>query len=681
MLISFANLQSNELIQITKYWTISGVVKSEESSEPLRSVSVRIVDSPRGTFTNAKGEFTLKLEEGSHQIIFSMVGMERRILDINLFEDVRNIKIELKTSSAMVEGVIVIAEDPGKRMMRRAIQRRLEQAKNLKSYKYLLYTKFITATDTLTAGRTDTPTDTTVISIFESYSIGYFRQPNQYYNEIIQRRQSVNVAPQSNFVAFGTNLNIYDNFVNILGEEIYSPFHEDAADFYDFILDTNFRSDYYPRGGRIIVTPDSRNRRLFSGYINLDPEALIPISVELYPNEVVRLPFNTKITIEQTFLLYDNLFLMPERLDIRTTSSANIFGIVNPRLDISLSTYATNFEFNIPLENRLFNNRRVEAARSADRFDERFWEEKSLIPLSASELEAYEFIRRAREAPDSVSGTTFFDLYFAPISRQLAKLNRKPFTGLRDMFIYNRVQGVNLNIPIRDAFLENYDYQAVLGYSFANKRINYLGSFKVGFDELKQYSIDLSYYDKLQRIDDPFIIQTPAITWTSLFLGSDYGDYYYSRGGEIGLQSSFGQQRFIRRDVFERPRTYRIYFRSEQHRTARNSTGFSIIGRDRFRENPPIVEGLMNSVGFDINWNFHRQRRLSNLGFYLGGEFTSPEIFSDFEFARLQAMMNLRTKTMPLWRLDMRISGGYSFGNLPSQKFFTLRICQLFNIC
>jgi len=55
------------------------------------------------------------------------------------------------TNPAILEGVVVIAEDPGMRLMRRAIEKKKEQSNQVNSYKYLLYTKFVIQTDTITA--------------------------------------------------------------------------------------------------------------------------------------------------------------------------------------------------------------------------------------------------------------------------------------------------------------------------------------------------------------------------------------------------------------------------------------------------------------------------------------------------------------------------------------------------
>ena len=70
---------------------------------------------------------------------------------------------------------------------------------------------------------------------------------------------------------------------------------------------------------------------------------------------------------------------------------------------------------------------------------------------------------------------------------------------------------------------------------------------------------------------------------------------------------------------------------------------------------------------------------MSNLGFYFGAEFSDPDIIkTDFDFARYLFMMNLRTKTLPLWMLDIRFSAGMGTGKMPAQKFFSIESSSSF---
>jgi hypothetical protein len=218
--VIFAGTESEE-----QQATLSGIVVEAESGEALSFVNIRVEGTTLGTVSSLDGTYLLRLPPDNYTIIYSMVGYktEKRIVDLTEKNEVVNIKL----FSAAIEfpDVVVTTTDPAVLIMEAALKRKAQQANRLNTYTYLLYTKFYASLDTLTAGRSSGRGDTTIVSIFESYSKGYFKKTDNYFNEIIQRRQSVNVPPQANFVAFGTNLNVYDDYVSILNEEIATPFH------------------------------------------------------------------------------------------------------------------------------------------------------------------------------------------------------------------------------------------------------------------------------------------------------------------------------------------------------------------------------------------------------------------------------------------------------------------------
>lgn len=195
----------------------------------------------------------------------------------------------------------------------------------------------------------------------------------------------------------------------------------------------------------------------------------------------------------------------------------------------------------------------------------------------------------------------------------------------------------------------------------------------IALDEFKQYQLRFNFFNTLFRSDDPNLVRTSTITFTSLLTGYDYGDYYYGKGYEVSLSAGFGQLRFFRSDVFERPVLYKLFFRSEHQSNAIRNTDFSVFSSKDKRLNPPIIDGLSNSLGLEINWNFNKARRLSTIGFHIGGEISSKEYLkSDFEYLRLNFLMNWCQKTFPLARLDIRLEAGLLVGDIIPQKFFSI---------
>lgn len=652
---------------------IQGQIIDSMTNEPLRFATVRVEETSKGAMSSVGGKFLVKIpptmQKDSFLLKFSMVGYrtERRI--IARTGDTLRINIALQPAASQMMEVVVSAEDPGVKLMRNVLKRKQQQRDSLHSYSYKLYTKFLASTDTLTASRADSRSDTTIVAIFESYSNGYFTQPDKYFNEITQRRQTANVPPEANFVAFGTNLNVYDDYVGILSEKIATPFHPDALDFYDFILERQIEGDSLTIS-RVRVIPKG-DRKLFSGIIDINAEKYIPLSVELTPNRAVQLPFDAHLTFDQKFEEVGR-FVLPTGLHIFSTLEAAFLWILSPRLDITIETVAHDYEVNIPLDDNLFTQRRVEINSSAELFDSTVWIDNPILPLRAQEAAAYVNIQRSRDNADSAIGSNIIDRTFGIFARVARRLGQRPFTGFEDIFRYNRVQGAYLGIGLRDDVSELVHWTAKVGYSFADKRLSGELFLKKGIDNAQLFSVEASMYRRLTRRDNPYIVTSNGITPIALLFKDDYGDYYYSNGVEAAAEVSFGQIKYIRRDIFARPRVFRIFARSEYQQSAPNQTNFAVFG-GKFRDNPLIIDGMMRTFGAEIRWDYHPQRRISNFGFNLNAEISNPHIMpSDFSFEHYFGSLQWRTPTLPLWQLDLRFSGGYSRGNIPPQKFYSL---------
>lgn len=661
------------LVRKDTTYNFGGLVLESESEQSLPGVTIRIADSDRGAISKKNGDFKLKLSEGKHTLIFSMVGRKNKIIDIDINKDISDYKVFMEINVAMTGEVFVIAEDPGMRIMRRAVSKKIDDEEKIQNYKYNLYTKFVASTDTLTAGRREDDTDTTIVSIFESFSNGYYDSPDNFYNEIIQKRQSANIPPQANLVTFGTSINSYTDYVNVLGNDIATPFHRDSPDFYDFILDSNYRNFGNRSIARIIATPNSQ-RKMFTGIVLLDTNKLAPVEMDLYPNSSVQLPFGATFSFFQKFDISSESYVIPQYMKILALIDADIFWVISPRVDIKIENYVSGYEFNKELPDGIFSRRRVESSENADTFDSTFWQQNLKIALDKKEESAYIAIQKVQENPDSALGTTMLDEIFGPINRAVRKLNQAPFTGFEDIMRYNRVQGFYFGLGLKTDIGEYLNFMSRYGYGIADKRNNYFLNINQFFDKNKQFWLGLNKYSDLQNVDyqNSFRIQSQSII--SLIFGNDYYDYFYRDGYQVDLNASFGQLRFLRRDVFIRPTRINIFFRSEDNESAFKNTDFSLLGRNNnFRLNPPVKEGRLQSFGFELNYNYHPQRRFEDFGFQIGAEISNPEIIqSDFDFSQIYWGLMLRTRTLPLWRLDIRTTGGIGIGKLPPQRFFSL---------
>lgn len=651
---------------------VQGRVADAESGEVLPYVNVFIQGTNKGTVTDPDGNYYLKIPYGSYTLTYSMVGYrtEKRFIEIG--PEPVTVDIYFQRAEYAIPEVVVTGEDPGVLIMRNAIRRKLEQREKLNTYTYQLYTKFVVSSDTLTAGRSSQRGDTTIFSIFESYSAGYFQKPDNYFNRITHRRQSVNVPPQANFVAFGTNINIYDDQVLLLDELIYSPFHPDAPEYYHFTLEKWIKPDSVTMIVRIRVEPASSQRKLFSGYVDVNGATGRVLEASLKPNKAVQLPFSADLSYWQSFGEFDG-YIVPTGLHIKAIVPVDIYWIFDARVDISIYTVAYDYTFNQKLDAELFTLRRVEIDKGADELNADYWDDNGVLPLREEEKYAYEEIRQLRENPDSVLTSTFFDRYIGPVTREIAKLDREPFSGFDDFFRFNRVGAVYTGAGFRYRPFDRLNTVIKAGYSFADQKPHGDLMAEYSFDEPGRLQLSGNIYSRLNRRDDPYTLRERAITLLSLLFKNDYGDYFYASGYSFELKYGIGQLRFIRRETFERPTVFKLGFRDETQLPAGVNTDFAFFGRrSSYRGNPAAQPGRLRSIYGEVMLNYSPAWRIGNSGLFLSFETADKKrLTGDFTFSNIRSAFYLRTSTLPLWMLDLRVTGGYSIGTLPVQRYYS----------
>ncbi len=654
---------------------ISGTIRDQVSGEPLRFVTIRALGTKAGTISAKDGEYVLQLageklqrarKLDSLMLVFSLVGYRSDTVIVSLAD--QNVDVTLEEQAFRTRTVVVSGEDPGVRIMRRLLERKARQEERLERYTYMLYTKFVAITDTVTAMRSTGLGDSTVFSILESFSKGYVEEPDRFHNEILQRRQTANIPPQANFVAFGTNLNIFDDELSILGEQIETPFHPDAIDDYEFLL----KSDETQPIVEILVRPKSDGFKAFFGTLFIDQQNNYPIEVRLQPNASVNLPFDASLEVRQTFIEVDDV-IVPEALSILSSLKADLWFVMSPRLDIDLETYCYDYEIDAEFSDDVFDMRRVEITSAADEYDTTFWDENLKLPLRPEEEYAYEEIERFRENPDSLEGG-IFDSFLGPIATAMTALNREPFSTTDDVFRYNRIHGPYLGLGLQFRPDTVVEFSFTGGYGFNDKRWYGSAGATVFLDPIQQWSIDGNAYSVLQRRDNPFLVRRSLITVTSLLFGNDYGDYYYADGWEAGAAYTWGQLRFLRGGRWGRANMVRAFVRSERQRSAASHDTWALFRGDNVqRMNPSIMDGNLQSIGGEVFLGYHPVRRLSRTGMYLFAEHSDPSLLaSDFDFTRLDWTGFFRTRTWPLFTLDVLASVGWTWGDVPPQRFFSL---------
>ncbi len=370
------SLLSSPAIAAEKYW-LSGIIRDASTGESLAAANIRIAGTTRGTITNTDGAYSLTLEVGDYTLLVSMVGYRTDTLLVSLSASTIH-DVSLQPADIVLPEVLATSEDPAVEIMRRAIARKHLWIDKLFSYRLEAFTRQILRRDT------------SIASITESYSTGYWQQGDTLREVIHQRRQTANIQSSFNPAAVGVILNFNENKVRFLGYSFRGPTADDALDFYDFKLLLT-RSTAGHEVYDIRMTPNTATVPLFSGTINITGDSYALIGVDVEPNEAFIIPFvkDWRLRYRQQFGQYEGNFWLPTDIRIEGAFDVGFPGISFPRIGISQTSVISGYDVNVPIPDSIVHKPRLVVDSAATVYDSSYWSSHDVLPLNPEEKDAY----------------------------------------------------------------------------------------------------------------------------------------------------------------------------------------------------------------------------------------------------------------------------------------------------
>lgn len=635
-------------------FTISGTVADDETGAPLPGVTFRVLNTARGTVSGGDGAFRISLPEGEYGLAITSVGYLPDTLSVVLMADIRR-SIRLKPSPVHMPEILVIAEDPGIDIIRKAIAHKRKWMDLLRSYEFDAYTKQVLRRDTAVA------------SITESYTHGYWRKDDGVREVIRQRRQTENVQAARNFAAVGQILNFNEDEIHLAGYTFVGPTAPDALDNYDYRLERTYES----KGVRIFelqMTPKSTVKPLFEGSVSIADSTYAVMRVDVKPNSAFRFPFVNELNVhyQQRFSLFNDHFWMPVDISIAALVSLGIPGISFPRFNLEQRSVLYEYTINSTFPDSVFDLRRVTVDSSAAVFDSTFWKRNQVLPLTTVEQTAYR----------TLDSTQTLEKQFRP-SGALSVLDRLQQSPLKYLNVrFNRVEGLFLGGQItEDSLLTPHTtITAEAGYGISDHRWKWETNVEQRLFLRPSLSIGAGVYRSLAHRPDADFYGDFDITIGSLFDKNDYRDYY----------QAYGWRGYITAQPF-RWFSAKLTYQSEEEKSISNTTDFSFFSRDsRYRVNPPIQNGMLRSVTASLELRDFLRR-----GFISGTivrpnelisvqiEHSNRSVGSDFDFTRYSFELSFQQPTFLTAllfapRLSVRITGGIVDGTSLPQRLSDL---------
>jgi hypothetical protein len=649
--ISCVSLVCFSLASAQDVFNVRGRVLDAQTQKPLAAANIRLWGTMRGTITNANGQYVLSLFAGTHTIITSYVGYRTDTSVVPVARDVEY-DILLEPITIQFPEILVGAEDPAFGIIRKAIARKQEWLGQIRSFEGRAY------------ARTTLMQDTAISMISESYSTLYWARGDSLREVLTQKRQSANVPLGIPLAQVEEFVNFYEDRIHLGGFTFVGPIADDAFSFYNYRLRNIKHLDGVPVY-EIDVIPRSQLTPLYGGRISISGDSYGMIDADLQPNEAFVIPVVTSadVRLRQQFRLYENRYWLPFDYHLQAQFGISIL-LTSVRVGLNKSVVVYDYSINPNPPEYVSRLPKFVVNPSAEKFDSTFWAQTNVLPLTAEEQRAYSRIDSVEKARKQQPPSAWLR-FLGGIIPWAKHMN----------FRFNRVEGLFLGGSFSaDSMLNWATVYGKAGYGFSERRMKYV--FGTRINPLRSIHVGFELYDMLANTPAAMVYTPFETSIAALLRKEDYHDYYRITGSRWSLTVQPDV------DTFYRSFQFSLAYRDETHKSSTVSTEFSLARRQRrFRENPPITEGVFRLISLDVetgNLFGSQQRRGFELSLRGEVEYSSQSFLqSGVDFTQYRMHVRGKIPTMYYGRLmkpylAFMISGGLTTGTLVQQRILAL---------
>ncbi|MDR0793504.1 MAG: DUF5686 and carboxypeptidase regulatory-like domain-containing protein [Chitinophagaceae bacterium] len=302
---------------------ITGTVKdSRGNALPFSSILIKGVG--KGTTANAKGEYSLTVNEGEYTLVCQSVGYKTVEQKVTVDKENQTINFVLQEQQYNLNDVVVKGggEDPAYAIIRNAIKKRPEYVNELNSFECEVYlkgqlqlrdypTKFLGQKVDFEDGDTSKKKMLYLTESLAKYSV----EGSKKKIEVLSTKVSGNSAGYG----FGSPqiISFYENNIQI-GDGLnprgfISPIADNALNFYKY----KFSGTFFENGkevSRIEVIPKRKYEPLFSGFINIIENEWRIQSVQLTLLKEQQMQLLDTLKIEQLYVPLNNTWVIKQQV-------------------------------------------------------------------------------------------------------------------------------------------------------------------------------------------------------------------------------------------------------------------------------------------------------------------------------------------------------------------------------
>ncbi len=453
--------------QLAQTYLVSGKITGDKN-EPLSFSSVLVKGTTQGTNANADGFYTLKLQPGTHQLIYQYVGYKKRTESIVVEGNVmRNITLSPE-SYELKEVVIKDGEDPAYAVIRQAMKKRKQYLNEVNDYSCKAYIKGLQRLNSYpekmaklinkiaSPGNQIDSSLIGVIYLSESESKYAFRKPDDEKEIMYSSRVSGDNKAFSFNQVNDLKFNVYENLVslkNLSDRPFISPINQNAFLSYRYkLLGTTFEDGKMLN--KILVIPKRKTDPCFNGIIYIQENSWRVHSLDLFITKEAKIKYVDTLQFKQLNSPVNDTAWMQTSFNMQFTFK--IMGFEgNGYFNVVFSDYNLHPVF----PKNFFKNEVLVIEDGANKKDSAYWQSTRPIPLTTEEKTDYVkkdsigVIQHSDRYKDSLDRKgnkfTFSDLILGYGYTKTKKEFSLLTSGLLTSGVqYNTVEGVNASVNL-----------------------------------------------------------------------------------------------------------------------------------------------------------------------------------------------------------------------------------------
>ncbi len=661
--------------------TYRGSVSDASTQELLPLANIQIEGTYKGTISNREGKYEIKVESLPSTLLVRYIGYNSKRIMVTA-ETPGELNISLDPSPVALSEIVITGEDPGMKLMRGVIEKKMRWRKELQTFRADAYSRVTLSNDTMIA------------MMMESVSNVFWDKKKGLKEIVKSKRQTANVDTASLFsVTSGEEgiVNFYDDDINIQGSKFIGPTHPDALDHYRFkIVKKRAMDDKTVYD--VAVKPKSLLQPSFTGMIAVIDEDSAMIDVNLKPHEHVLFPPPIRewnVAYKQQFSNFGKLFWLPVDNRQEGKIKIGIIGLEFPHFHYQVITGLNDYAINTELPDSLYKSKKKRFVDSLTiRKDSMFVSSTALIPLTVTEIKAYETIDSDLTMEKAFEPKGFLAKMAKVSSNNERRGNKKDSSGIFSKMIshvspdlwYNRVEGVHAGMGYEIDLTKDLEIVPRVGYTTPLKRWSYGADLTWIWGRKPRYNgkpgfLKAGYFKGpehryLSEIHSKFSAGLAS------FLGEhDYFDYYWNEKFSLGAGYDFRKLNI----------QTRLQAVQEKQRSLKKTTNYNLTGtRIVQRPNPAIQDGILRSLTWSIGYGgeYIPLGVVSQKYASVQVEHSSKSLFkSDFNFTTYRAVAEWSFPTFFQRRflsnmLILRVTAGTFTGKLPVQRFGIVEAAQ-----